>query len=310
MQRRQFLAGAVPAALAAAAGRSAVSLAREAAAAPLAVTPLAERLWLIGGAGGNVTLFQSAAGVLLVDGGAAAQSERLLAVVHKLTGTRRVHTLFNTHWHHDQTGSNEALGRAGTRILAHENTRLWLTTDVDSNWEGRHYAPLPQIAQPNQTFYTAGLLRFGGERIDYGYLPQAHTDGDIYVYFRNADVLVGADVLSKGSFPIIDYVTNGWIGGMVDAMETLLAISGQHTQFVPGHGLPLGREDLAAEHNMLNTLQQRLSKMLARGMSAEEMIAAQPAQEFAAEWGDPELLIRNCYPGLASRARELGVAIV
>jgi glyoxylase-like metal-dependent hydrolase (beta-lactamase superfamily II) len=310
MRRRQFLAGAVPAALAAAAWRPAASFAREAADAPLAVTRLAERLWLLTGAGGNVTVFQSAAGVLLVDGGAAAHSERVLAEVHKLTGTRQVHTLFNTHWHHDQTGSNETLGKAGTRILAHENTRLWLTTSVDSKWEGKVYQPLPLVAQPNQTFYTEGMLLFGGERIDYGYLPQAHTDGDLYVYFRDADVLVAADVLAKGAFPIIDYVTNGWIGGMAGAVQTLLGLSGEHTQFVAGYGLPLNRADLAAEHEMLGTLKERLSKMLAKGMSAEEMIAARPAQEFEAAWGDPSLLIRNCYPGLANRARELGVAIV
>lgn len=310
MQRRKFLAGAVPAALAAASWRPAASFAREAFDPPLTVTKLAERLWLIAGAGGNVTLCQSDAGVLLVDGGAAAHSGRLLDEVQKLTGTRRVHTLFNTHWHHDQTGSNEALGKAGTRIIAHENTRLWLTTSVDSTWEDKVYQPLPQIAQPNQTFYTEGTLRFGGERIDYGYLPQAHTDGDIYVYFRNADVLVAADVLAKGAFPIIDYVTNGWIGGMATAVPTLLDLSGEHTRFVPGSGPPLNRADLAAEHDMLSTVKQRLSKMLAKGMSADEMIAARPAREFEAAWGNPTLLIRNCYPGLANRARELGVAIV
>ena len=309
MQRREFLAGVLPVTLAAAWQPSA-ALARVAPVAPLTVTRLAERLWLIGGAGGNVTVFQSAAGVLLVDGGAAAQSARVLDQVQQLTGTRRVHTLFNTHWHHDQSGSNEALGRTGTRIIAHENTRLWLGADVDSTWEGKVYRPLPRIAQPSQTFYTEGMLLFGGERIDYGYLPQAHTDGDLYVYFRNADVLVAADVLAKGAFPIIDYVTNGWIGGMVDAVQTVMELTGEHTQFVPGRGLPLQRADLSDEHNMLNTLKQRLSKMLARGMSAEEMIAARPAQEFEAAWGNPELLIRNCYPGLANRARELGVAIV
>ncbi len=313
MQRRQFIAGAVPAALAAAAWRPAAALAAAAtplATSKLATTKLAEHLWLIGGGGGNVTVFQSAAGVLLVDGGAAAHSTRVLDEVHRLTGTRQVHTLFNTHWHHDQTGSNEALGKAGTRIIAHENTRLWLTTSVDSAWENKIYPPLPQIAQPNQSFYTQGMLLFGGERIDYGYLGQAHTDGDIYVYFRNADVLVAADVLARGAFPIIDYVTNGWIGGLADAVETLLDLSGEHTQFVAGSGLPLNRADVAAEHDMLGTLKQRLSKMLAKGMSAEEMIAARPAQEYEAAWGDPRLLIRNCYPGLANRARELGVSIV
>jgi cyclase len=307
MLRREFL-GAAPAALVAAAalrGRAAF-----AAEAPLNSTQLAERLWLVTGAGGNVTVFQSSEGVLLVDGGAAAHTKRLLAEVRRLTGTERVHTLFNTHWHHDQTGSNQLLGKDGTRIIAHENTRLWLTTDVDSKWEGRIYQPLPKIAQPNQTFYDDGTLQFGGERIDYGYLPQAHTDGDIYVHFRNANVLVASDIAAAGAYPIIDHVTNGWIGGMTTALQTLAGLADERTQVIAGRGVPLTRAQLNAEHTVLNTIKQRLSKMMAQGMSAQEMIDARPAQEFEAQWGDSTLLIRNSYPGMANRARELGVSIV
>jgi cyclase len=307
MQRREFL-GAVPAALVAATAlRSTTSFAAE---APLNSTQLAERLWLITGAGGNVTVFQSSEGVLLVDGGAAVHTKRLLTEVRRLTGTERVHTLFNTHWHHDQTGSNQVLGKAGTRIVAHENTRLWLTTDVDSKWEGRVYQPLPKIAQPNQTFYTDGTLQFGGEHIDYGYLPQAHTDGDIYVHFRNANVLVASDIAAAGAYPIIDYVTNGWIGGMTTALQTLAGLANDQTKVVAGRGAALTKAQLGAEHKVLDTLRQRLSKMIAQGMGAQEMLDTRPAQEFEAEWGDATLLIRNSYPGMAHRARELGVSIV
>ncbi|HTQ36051.1 MAG TPA: MBL fold metallo-hydrolase [Steroidobacteraceae bacterium] len=310
MYRRQFLAGAARTMFAAAVCGGTALRGRAADKPSLRSTPLAERLWLIEGAGGNVTVFQNGGGVLLVDGGAQAHTTQLLAEVRRLTGTDRVHTLFNTHWHHDQTGSNEVLGKAGTRIIAHENTRLWLTTDVDSTWEGRVYQPLPKIAQPSQTFYTDGTLQFGGEHIEYGYLPQAHTDGDIYVFFRGADVLVAADVAAAGAFPIIDYVTNGWIGGMATGVQTLAELAGEHTRVIAGRGAPLTRAQLDVEYNMLNTLKQRLSKLLAQGMSAQEMIDARPAREFEAAWGNPALLIRNSYPGLANRARELGVAIV
>ena len=186
------------------------SVAAGAADAELVIQPLAANLSLISGAGGNVVLLNSPDGVLLVDGGAREHSARLLKAVRTIAGTARVHTLFNTHWHADQTGSNATLGAAGTRIIAHEYTRQWLTTDVESKWEQRVYQPLPKIAQPNQTFYTTGSLEFGGEKIDYGHMPQAHTDGDIYVYFRKANVLVAGDVVSVGRFPIIDYCTNGW----------------------------------------------------------------------------------------------------
>ena len=311
--RREFLAAASVggATLLAARVQAAASVvATPPAAKNFGVQPLADNLWLISGAGGNVTVLRNAAGVLLVDGGAREHTAQLLKTVRDLTGTDRIHTLFNTHWHADQTGSNLALGTTGTRIIAHEYTRLWLTTEVESTWENRVYPPLPKIAQPNQTFYTAGSLEFGGEQIDYGHLGQAHTDGDIYVFLRKANVLVAGDVVSVGSFPIIDYCSNGWIGGVVTALNTLVELSDSNTRVIPGKGVPQNRDQVKAEHTMLNTIKTRLSKLMARGMSAKEMIDAKPAQDFEAAWGDPSLLIRNSYPGMAHRAGELGVSIV
>jgi glyoxylase-like metal-dependent hydrolase (beta-lactamase superfamily II) len=307
MDRRSFLTRIVPAASIALAARVSIAPAAE---GQLVIKPLAENLTLISGAGGNVTVLKSPAGVLLVDGGAREHSARLLQAVHNIAGTDRIHTLFNTHWHADQTGSNATLGAAGTRIIAHENTRLWLTTDVESKWENRIYQPLPKIAQPGQTFYTTGSLDFGGEKIDFGHLGQAHTDGDIYVFFRKANVLVAGDVVSVGSYPIIDYCTNGWIGGVVTALASLMELADATTQIIPGTGQPQNREHLKAEHGMLNTIKTRLSRLMAQGKSAKEMIEARPAEEFEAQLGDPRLLINNSYPGMAHRAGELGVSIV
>jgi cyclase len=307
MDRRSFLTRIVPAACIALATRVSIAPAAE---GQLVIKPLAENLTLISGAGGNVTVLNSPAGVLMVDGGAREHSATLLQAVRNITGTDRVHTMFNTHWHADQTGSNATLGAAGTRIIAHENTRLWLTTDVESKWESRIYQPLPKIAQPGQTFYTTGSLDFGGEKIDYGHLGQAHTDGDIYVFFRKANVLVAGDVVSVGSYPIIDYCTNGWIGGVVTALASLMELADGNTQIIPGTGQPQNREHLKTEHAMLNTIKTRLSRLMAQGKSAKEMIEARPAEEFEAQWGDPRLLINNSYPGMAHRAGELGVSIV
>jgi cyclase len=308
MNRRRFLVEVVPAtamALAMAGARAAGSGNTQ-----LVIKPLSPNLTLISGAGGNVVVLRSSEGVLMVDGGAREHSAALLKAVRDIAGTDRVHTLFNTHWHADQTGSNATLGAAGTRIIAHENTRLWLTTDVECKWENRVYQPLPKIAQPNQTFYTTGSLEFGGEKIDYGHLGQAHTDGDIYVFFRKANVLVAGDVVSVGSFPIIDYSSNGWIGGVVTALNSLVELADANTQIIPGLGSPQNRDYIKAEHAMLNNIKTRLSRMMAQGMSAKEMIAANPAQEYLAQWGDPTLLISNSYPGMAHRAGDLGVSIV
>ncbi len=306
MKRRHFLK-AVPAATVG------VALARLAAAAQqpaLAVVPLGNGLSVVTGGGGNVTFFESPEGVLLVDGGSPEHSPQVLQLIKAHTGASRIHTLFNTHWHWDQTGSNRTLGPAGTRIIAHENTRLWIGTEVDCKWQDRVYEPLPKVARPNQTFYTTGSLAFGGEHIDYGYLPPAHPDGDLYVFFRQSNVLVAGDVVAVGSYPIIDYSTNGWIGGLLDASRTLIGLADTSTRIVPGRGPVQQRGDVEAERDMLEVMKLRLSRLLAKGMSVPEMLAAAPSREFDARWGDPTLFISNAYPGMAQRARELGVNIV
>jgi cyclase len=276
----------------------------------LTATPLTDRILLISGGGGNVTVFNSPEGVVMVDGGSPERSADVLRLVKKHTGATKIHTLFNTHWHWDQTGSNRKLGAAGTRIVAHENTKLWLGAEIDSKWQKRVFRPLPKEALPNQTFYTNGTLKLGDEQIDYGHLPQAHTDGDIYVFFRNANVLVASDVVSVGAYPIIDYSTGGWIGGLQNATQTLLDLSKEDTRIVTGLGPVATRADVAAENAMLGTMKQRLAKLLAQGMSAQDMIDAAPTREFDAKWGDPKLFIANAWPGLVARARELGVSIV
>jgi len=311
MNRRSFLRRLAPAAAATAFLNPRHSwAAADVQRAPLTVTDLSDRLFVICGGGGNVTVFSSPEGVLLVDGGSPERSDEVLKLVKQRTGTARVHTLFNTHWHWDQTGSNLALGKAGTRIIAHENTRLWLGTDVDSQWQHRVFKRLPPKARPTQTFYTTGSLSFGGATVDYGYLPQAHTDGDIYVHFKEANVLVAGDVLSVGAYPIIDYCTNGWIGGMVDATQLLRGLCDSSTKVIPGTGIPQAPAALDAEHAMLDALKSKLSDLLAQGMSAKDMLDAAATREFDAQWGDPSLFVANVWPGLVERARELGVHIV
>jgi glyoxylase-like metal-dependent hydrolase (beta-lactamase superfamily II) len=304
MDRRVFLTQVLPAAA------TGLSLSAHAAEADLTVTALTDRLSLVSGGGGNVVVFNTPEGVLLVDGGSPDLSAQVLAKVRALTGSAKVHTLFNTHWHWDQTGSNLALGTSGTQIIAHENTRLWLSTDANVKWQKRVYPRQAPQARPGKTFYTTGSLDFGGERIDYGYLPQAHTDSDIYVYFRTANVMVAGDVLSVGRYPVIDYSTGGWIGGLADATRQLLQLGTEQTRYVPGAGPVLSRADLQAERDMLVTVQQRLAKLLSQGMSVTDMIAAAPLKDLEARWGDASLIIANAWPGLVARSRELGVSIV
>jgi glyoxylase-like metal-dependent hydrolase (beta-lactamase superfamily II) len=244
----------------------------------------------------NVLARTGASGVVLVDGASAATSAALLKAVAALPGAGPVQTLFNTHWHPEQTGSNESLGKAGAAIIAHENTRLWLTTDVKWPWNGQTFKRLPKVAQPNKTFYTSGTLD-GGVR--YGYLPDAgHTDGDLYVYFEPQNVLAVGDVVSLQGWPTVDYVTGGWIGGMVGATQRLLSIANEQTRIVPSRGPVLTYADLKTQASMYATIYERLATLLNRGRGPGEAVAAKPTKEFDAQMGNPDEFVRRAFESL------------
>src|SRR5262245_34795973 len=181
-----------------------------------------------------------------------------------------VHTIFNTHWHPEQTGSNERLGKARATIIAHENTRLWLTTDVTWSWNGRRFTRLPKVAQPNKTFYTIGKLDSG---ITYGYIPDAaHTDGDMYVYFPKQNVLAVGDVISNQGWPVVDWHTGGWIGGLAGALPRLYMLVNAETRIVPGRGPVLGQAELKAQADMYGTIYTRLTTLLNKGRGPTEAV--------------------------------------
>jgi glyoxylase-like metal-dependent hydrolase (beta-lactamase superfamily II) len=245
----------------------------------------------------NVLALTGPDGVLLVDGGSAAAGDALLQAIAGLpAGGGRVHTLFNTHWHPEQTGLNERLGKAGAAIIAHENTRLWLGTDVTWPWNGRRFQRLPTVAQPNKTFYKTGELSSG---VRYGYLPEAaHTDGDIYVQFARQDVLAAGDVISTQGWPAVDWTTGGWIGGMVGGTQRLLSLATAGTRIVPGRGPVLSRAELEKHAEMYATIYSRLSQLLNKGRSPAEAVATKPAKEFEAQMGDSDEFVRRSFESL------------
>jgi cyclase len=266
--------------------------------AALKVTPLADDLLLIEGAGGNVVAATSTDGVLLVDGGRAEHSRDLLRLVSEKTATRRVHTLLNTHWHWDHTGSNEAIAKTGATLIAHENTRLWLGAEVISRWEDRTYPPRPAAAWPTKTFfYDPQQLSFGNQTIEYAHLPQAHTDGDIYVFFPAQNVLVAGDVVCAGRYPIVDYCTGGWLGGMINGLKSLITKADEQTRIVPGTGPVLRRADLQAQLDMCFAVLSKMGESYYKGETYEEFIAARPTRDFDAQWGNPDAFLRMAYDG-------------
>jgi cyclase len=276
--------------------QDAASLGNAASSGQVVATDLGGDLVLYGGAGGNVIGLRGGDGLLLVDGGLAQHSKALMRAVQETQGNAPVLYLLNTHWHVDHTGSNELLGAAGAKIIAHENTKLWMEQEINCAWESRTYPLRPGQALPTETFfYDSKRLEFGGAQLEYGHLPQAHTDGDIYVRFPAQNVLAAGDVVTDGRYPIIDYSTNGWLGGMIDALKTLLARCDEQTRIIPGSGAMRTRADVQAQHDMCLSMLRRISESYYKGQTWQEFLAGKPTREFDAQWGNPDLFLATSY---------------
>jgi glyoxylase-like metal-dependent hydrolase (beta-lactamase superfamily II) len=260
---------------------------------------LADDLHVLTVGGSNVVALTGAGGAVLVDGGLVRDSPALLQAVAALPGGGSVRTLFNTHWHPEQTGSNERLGGSGATIIAHENTRLWLTTDITWPYDGRTFEPLPAVALPTRTFYDTDELEAGGRTLRYGHLRHAaHTDGDLYVLFPHANVLAVGDAVTGEGWPEIDWWTGGWIGGIVGGLELLLALADGGTRVVPARGPVLTRADLEAQLAMYGTIYERLSRLLNSGRSPQEAVESQATVEFDAKMGNSDAFVRRAFESL------------
>ena len=310
VRRRHFLqlltGAAVGVPFAGRAAAQAVSGGASLVAPAFSVAPLGESLRLVSGGGGNVVVLNGGSSLLLVNGGAPGTSLQLLGAIAAGTGGKRVEFLFNTDWHAENTGSNLPVGERGGQILAHEFTRQYLSIDRPVEWQNKTYKPLPAKALPTKTFVRAGSMAFGGQTIEYAPLGQAHTDGDIDVFFREANVLVVGDLMTVGKYPISDYTSGGWLGGLVTATKTLLDLTNASTRIVPGEGPVQTRADLQAQYDMLSASRDAFVKMMRQGMSADEMIAAGATKAFDAKWGDPRLFVKTSYRGLWLHVREVG----
>jgi len=274
--------------------------------AQLTATRLSDTLTLVSGGGGNVVVVTADDAVAMVNGGLREHAADLSKAVAEVGGGKPVRYLFNTDWHAEHTGSNELLGHAGAQIIAHENTKQYLANDIFLEWQQRTVKALPRAGWPTKTSYDAGKMTLGRERVEFGPLGQAHTDGDIYVFFPESNVLVAGDVLAVGTYPIADYISGGWLGGLMNASKTLLDLTNEQTKIVPGIGPVQTRADLKTQHEMLVTLRERLHQMMRKGMGAEDMLAAGATKEFDARCGNPELFMNITYRGLWIHVRELG----
>jgi cyclase len=303
MNRRAILIGA----LGGVAGLTLPPFARDAfSQARPAVVPVREGFAMLTGAGGNVLVRTSSAGQVLVDSGAAEFTDAVLGRLRELPGAGRTTTVFITHWHREQVGGNLAFGRSEAKIVAHEKTRTHLATDYYLQDEDRYEKALPAAAHPTVTFFTGDQTLAGDERIEYGHLLEAHTDGDIYVFFRDANVLAAGDAVSPLKDPVLDWFGGGWLGGRVDAQDKLLKLTNAETRIVPSYGPVVGRAELQAEFDMTRVLFDRMLDLVRKGMSAQDMLDAGLMQGLNRTLRDPFRFTYDAHKGYWAHHNSLG----
>jgi cyclase len=265
---------------------------------PIRSTKLTDTLFLLQGVGGNMMLRIGPDGKLLIDSSVATASHRLLQTLDKL-GTHPLKLLINTHWHFDHTSGNAVLHDEGAFIVAHENTRLRLSTTQHIDILNLTFQPSPTSALPQQTFTDREKIFFNNEEFDLIHTPNAHTDSDIYIHVVNANVIHTGDLWSNGMYPLIDANSGGTINGMIRGVDEVLQLADDKTKIIPGHG-PLGdKPALTNYREMLAAVANRIEKMKIAGQSLAQVIAQKPTAEMDATWGKgnmkPDMFVTVVY---------------
>jgi cyclase len=257
-------------------------------------TKVAEGLYMLEGAGGNIGMSVGEDGVFLIDDQYAPLTDRIMAAVRKIDG-RPIRFVLNTHWHSDHTGGNENLGKAGALIVAHDNVRQRMSVEQFFTVWDRKVPPSPDGALPVVTFSDSVTFHINGDEVHAFHVDPAHTDGDSMVHFRSANVLHMGDVLFSGGYPFIDVDAGGSIRGMVAACDRALGLTDADTRIIAGHGPMAVRSDLEAYCAMLNGVIEAVAPLVAQGKSLDEIKQADPLAAFNETWGgefvNPDLML-------------------
>jgi cyclase len=247
-------------------------------------TKLADGLFMLTGAGGNMGLSVGEDAVFLVDDQYAPLTERIKAAIAAITD-KPVRFVLNTHWHFDHTGGNENLGQAGALIVAHDNVRKRMSVEQFIKDFNMKIPASPKAALPIITFSETTTFHLNGEEIQAVHVPPAHTDGDSLVQYRKANVIHMGDTFFNGSYPFFDMSSGGSVEGMIGAAEKALSLSNATTKIIPGHGPLADRKALETYLSVLKTSRDRIKTLVSAGKTADEVVAAKPLAEYDATWG-------------------------
>ncbi len=261
----------------------ALSAQRDFSTVEIKTTSITDNIHMLEGSGGNIAVFEGEDGALIIDNQFAPLTDKIKAAVSELT-EHKIKYVLNTHWHGDHTGGNENFGNDGAIIVSHENVRKRLSTDQIMKAFNREVKAAPKAAWPQITFEETMQLHLNGEPLQLIHVHNAHTDGDAFVFFPESNVLHMGDCFFKGRFPFIDLGSGGSVDGAIDAVQVALMLCNSGTTIVPGHGTLAKKSDLLSYYTMLETMKDRVVRGLQKGMTIEELKAADLGEGYE-EWG-------------------------
>jgi glyoxylase-like metal-dependent hydrolase (beta-lactamase superfamily II) len=250
-------------------------------------TDLGNNTYMLEGQGGNITIAVGTDGIIMVDSQFAPLSDKIKAAI-KAISPLPVKYLINTHFHGDHTGGNANFARDGVTVVAHDNIRVRLAAGTVSGLTGQKVPAVPPEGLPKQTYYGGSItLEVGGRKVKLTHVANAHTDGDTWVYFADANVLCTGDTVNNlKRYQTIDYRNGGDVRGMIRASDAYLKTANDNTKVVVGHGPLASKKDVAEFRAMLVTSHDRIKKLFDEGKSEEDVVALKPFADLDATWAN------------------------
>jgi cyclase len=249
-------------------------------------TDLGNKTYMLEGQGGNITVAVGTDGIIMVDSEFAPLHDKIKAAIEKISPLP-IKYLINTHYHGDHTGGNALFHKDGATVVAEDNIRVRLAAgNAPNGLTGAKMAPQPADGLPTDT-YSGGskTVEVGGRKALLTHVYNAHTDGDTWVYFDDANVLDTGDTFGNtGRYNTIDFTNGGDIRGLIRAVDAYIKVSNDNTKIVPGHGALAKKADLVAWRAMLVTSRERIEKLFNEGKSEQEVLAAKPLADLDAKW--------------------------